>query len=115
MVIDLPAGYRPVDATPAGEGRALVLLRRLDWGVPPGFDTAIAEVDVDSPNADGIVVARMLAEFGAAIPRDNYEGLAVTEDADGKHLWLISDDNFMSFQRTLLLKLRWQPREKARE
>ena len=74
-----------------------------------------AEVDVDSPNADGIVAARMLAEFGAAIPRDNYEGLAVTEDADGMHLWLISDDNFMSFQRTMLLKLRWQPREKARE
>ena len=115
VVIDLPAGYRPVDATPVGEGRALVLLRRLDWGVPPGFDTAIAEVDVNSPSADGIVAARMLAEFGAAIPRDNYEGLAVTEDADGTHLWLISDDNFMSFQRTLLLKLRWQPREKARE
>ena len=93
----------------------MVLLRRLDWGVPPGFDTAIAEVDVNSPSADGIVAARMLAEFGAAIPRDNYEGLAVTEDADGMHLWLISDDNFMSFQRTLLLKLRWQPREKARE
>ena len=56
-----------------------------------------------------------LAELGKTIPRDNYEGLTLTEDADGQHVWLISDDNFMSFQRTLLLKLRWQTREKARE
>ena len=61
------------------------------------------------------MTARLLAELGKSIPRDNYEGLTLTEDADGQHVWLISDDNFMSFQRTLLLKLRWQTREKARE
>ena len=115
VVVDIPAGYRPVDAAPVGKGRALVLLRRLDWGIPLGFETAIAELDVDAPDDDGIVTARLLAELGKTIPRDNYEGLTLTEDADGQHVWLISDDNFMSFQRTLLLKLRWQTREKARE
>jgi hypothetical protein len=29
-------------------------------------------------------------------------------------LWLISDDNAMDFQRTLLLKLLWSPNETAR-
>ncbi|MEX0341272.1 MAG: esterase-like activity of phytase family protein [Erythrobacter sp.] len=115
VLVDIPAGYRPVDAAAAGAGRALVLLRRLDWSIPPGFETAIAELDVDLRDADGVVTARMLAEFGSAIPRDNYEGLAITDDADGQHVWLISDDNFMSYQRTLLLKFRWQQREKARE
>ena len=61
------------------------------------------------------IPTRLLAEFGNAIPRDNYEGIAVTTDDDGQFVWLISDDNFMAIQRTLLLKLRWDRREKARE
>jgi len=46
VVVEIPKGYRPVDATPAGDGRALVLLRRVIWGFPPGFATAIAEIDL---------------------------------------------------------------------
>ena len=50
---------------------------------------------------------------------DNYEGLAVAPGPDGALvLWLISDDNKATFQRTLLLKLLWRPsdsNEKARE
>ena len=115
VTVEIPEGYRPVDATPIDGGRALILLRRLAWKLPPGFDTAIAEIDVDRRGEHGIVPARMLAEFDHAIPRDNYEGIALTRDGDGTHVWLISDDNFTTFQRTLLLKLRWQTREKARE
>lgn len=115
LVIDIPAGYRPVDATPLDAGRALVLLRNVAWGIPPRFETALALLDVDRRDPYGIVEARLLAKFGAAIPQENYEGLAITEDTDGRHVWLISDDNFMLFQRTLLLKLAWQTREKARE
>lgn len=115
LVIDIPPGYRPADATPLDDGRALILLRSVAWGIPPRFETALALLDVDRRNEYGIAQASLLAEFGAAIPQDNYEGLAITEDADGRHVWLISDDNFMSFQRTLLLKLAWRQREKARE
>ena len=79
------------------------------------FETAIVEIDIDRRNADGSIPTRLLAEFGNAIPRDNYEGIAVTTDDDGQFVWLISDDNFMAIQRTLLLKLRWDRREKARE
>lgn len=115
VVVEIPKGYRPVDATPAGDGRALVLLRRVIWGLPPGFATAIAEIDIDDRAPDGTIAARLLAEFGARIPQDNYEGIALTEDPDGTHVWLVSDDNFMVFQRTILLKLLWRAREKARE
>lgn len=115
LLVRFPAAYRPSDATPLVDGRALLLLRRVDWGLPPVFETALAEIDIDRPARGGTIVARMLAEFGNAIPQDNYEGLALTRDPDGTHVWMISDDNFMGFQRTLLLKLLWDPREKARE
>ena len=42
------------------------------------------------------------------LPRDNYEGLAIMPDATGVTMWLISDDNRMRYQRTLLLQLHWQ-------
>ncbi len=115
VLVEVPRGYLPVDATPIAGGRALVLLRRLVWSIPPAFDTAIAEIDIDRRNQEGSIPARLLTEFGRDIPRDNYEGIAITGDEDGQFVWLISDDNFMSFQRTLLLKLRWERREKARE
>jgi hypothetical protein len=42
---------------------------------------------------------------------DNYEGMAVTREADGSQIvWLVSDSNEMVWaQRTLLLKLRIGP------
>ena len=42
-------------------------------------------------------------------------GLAIAPDPDGVTLWVISDDNFARFQRTLLLELHWRvpPRRAA--
>ena len=59
--------------------------------------------------------AERLADLAEPLPTDNYEGLAVEPDGSGGAvLWLISDDNQMVLQRTLLLKLRWRPNAKAR-
>lgn len=115
LLLRVPDGYRPVDAAPLAGGRALVLLRRIEWGFPPVFFSALGAVDVERPEKDGTVSVQLLAELDEAIPQDNYEGLAITRDGDGTHVWLVSDDNFTAFQRTLLLKLRWEEREKARE
>ena len=114
LVFEGLSKYRPVDMAPIGGGRALVLLRDFSLGLPPRFETALALIDVDEVTNDNRLPAQVIAEFGDRIPQDNYEGMAITRDADGQHIWLISDDNFMQFQRTLLLKLRWLPREKAR-
>lgn len=111
-------GFRPVDATPLPDGRALVLFRRVVWAIPPGFASAIAIVDTRRASAGDAVRARPLMLFGDAIPRENYEGMALTvEENDARHIWLIADDNFAAHQRTLLLKLRWDPvpeRKRAR-
>ena len=110
-----PRGYRPVDLAPLDESRALVLYRKLVFLPWPRFATALGVVDIDRPGPDGVFRPRLLAEFDGRVPQDNFEGLAVTREGGARHLWLISDDNFMIYQRNLLLKLRWDEREKAPE
>ncbi len=110
-----PHGYRPVDLAPLDHGRALILYRKLVFDPLPGFATALGVIDVDRATVDGSLWARLLVEFEGRLPQDNYEGLAVTEHDGVRHVWLISDDNFMVLQRSLLLELRWEEREKAPE
>ena len=46
-----------------------------------------------------------LARFGGSLTVDHYEGLAVRGDDLGRLLvYMISDDNFSGFQRTLLMQ-----------
>ena len=46
-----------------------------------------------------------IARFGSAPTVDNFEGLAVRRDERGRLLvYMISDDNFNGFQRTLLMQ-----------
>lgn len=112
--VEVPSGYRPVDMVPIGEAEALLLLRDFVWGFPPGFRTGIAVVDFSAAYPGSAVPARLLAELGEGFPSDNYEGMAITDDENGRHVWLISDDNKMRLQHSYLLKLAW-PRQKARE
>jgi hypothetical protein len=110
-----PEGFSPVDIAQLPGGRAVILLRRVDWGLPPGFSgkLVVADPATIAPGEDWDW--EPLADLGPPLPMDNYEGLAVQPLADGSAaLWLISDDNAMRFQRTLLLKLLWRPNEKAR-
>jgi hypothetical protein len=115
LFVTVPDGYRPVDMTQVDDRRIAVLLRKVEFGLPPRFITGIALMDMTDLAPRAVVDLRLLAELGEGFPPENYEGMAVTRDAGKTHLWLISDDNFMHYQRTLLLKLRWQTREKARE
>lgn len=112
------AGFRPVDMLPLDDTRALVLFRDLQMGPPPGFATAIGLIDIAGADDEKILKVEALARFSPPFLFENYEGMVLTNDPDGQHLWLISDDNFMRYQRSLLLKLRWnrpQARQKARE
>ena len=53
-------------------------------------------------------IARM--EMARPLTVDNYEGLAVIPAKDGSvRFYLLSDDNFQSSQRTLLLAFDWKP------
>ena len=54
-----------------------------------------------TPDNKGVELAR----FGGSLTVDNFEGLAVRGDDLGRLLvYMISDDNFSSFQRTLLMQ-----------
>ncbi len=109
-------GFYPVDAVARGNGRVLVLLRRVAWGIPPRFKGAIMQFDPARIVPGETWRGRLLARLEPPLPMDNFEGMALTREADdARYVWLISDDNMMRYQRTLLLKLRWEPqKQKAR-
>ncbi|MBX7482180.1 esterase-like activity of phytase family protein [Qipengyuania qiaonensis] len=115
LFVNVPEDYRPVDMTQLDDHRIAVLLRGFEFDLPPRFSTAIAVMDIADIAPGATVDLHLVAELGEDFPADNYEGMAVTRDAGKTYLWLMSDDNFMQYQRTLLLKLLWQTREKARE
>jgi len=110
-----PDGYRPVDMALLPDGRVLILLRQVVWSIPPGFVGKIVLADPSAIRAGETWSGRVIADLDGRVPNDNYEGLAVVPlDDGGVVLWLISDDNSIRLQRTLLLKLEWHPNEKAR-
>jgi hypothetical protein len=109
-----PAGYKPVAMAQLPDGRVLILLRDVVWGLPPGFSGKLLLADPAAIRAGQVWRAQELADLDAPLPTDNYEGLAVMPDGKGGAvLWLISDDNDSSAQRTILLRLDW-PKAKAR-
>jgi len=108
-------GYQPVDIAQLPDGRALILLRRVVWGLPPGFAGKLVLADPATIRPGEAWRTELLADLVAPLPSDNFEGLAVESDGRGGiALWLISDDNDSIVQRTLLLRLDWPANAKAR-
>ncbi len=89
-------GWTVSDAARMPGGRLLVLLRRITIA---GFRNAIGELE---PSATGWRIA-VRAELPLG-PLDNAEGLAAEPlPAGGTRLWIVSDDDFAGYRRTLLL------------
>lgn len=112
FAITSPAdGYVITGGKELPDGRLMVLMRRLVWPSPrawPPFGSLLAIGDV--PEADGAFAPQITLRLEGVLPRDNYEGLALRERADGRvDVWIISDDNFSVFQSTLLAKLIFDP------
>lgn len=97
------AGGVPTDAACKTDGTCYVLLR--SYRPSEGNRAAIVELGRDA-------APRTLAVLTPPLLIDNFEGLAVREDAGGTFLYLVSDDNFRNCdgaaragcQRTLLMK-----------
>ena len=110
-----PEGFRPVDMALLPNGRVLILVRDVVWPMPPRFAGKLVLADPSAIRAGEAWSGTVIADFDDRVPCDNYEGLAVVPaPGGGLVLWLISDDNSIRLQRTLLLKLLWNPNEKAR-
>ena len=108
FTVQMPAGFRPTDAAPLPDGRALVLGR--DWGLG-GFESVIGIADLGSVTASSTVTVREIARIADRRISDNYEGMMVEPNkSGGLTIWLISDNN-QSFwlQRNLLLRLKLAP------
>jgi len=105
-----PPYFDPVDATQLPDGRVLILLRLVDFSIPASFNTAIAVADPRMIRAGRVWEARLIVHMHDGILADNFEGIAyVPSAADPSRgsVWLISDDNFSIFQRTLLARFDW--------
>ncbi len=95
--LDAPEGT--ADATRLADGRLVLLVRRL--GVS-GFDNQLWIAA-----GAGKAARRIALDLGAL---DNMEGIAAAPRPDGgTRLWIVSDDNFRPWMRTLLVALDLPP------
>jgi hypothetical protein len=98
---------------PLDMGFGLVAARRLPGGMTAWLlrafnPTTQSVIDLRITDATGKVVDQF--ELRRPLSVDNFEGLAAVSQADGMiRFYLISDDNFSSSQRTLLLAFDWKP------
>ncbi len=97
-----PDGYRPTDATELPDGRLLILNRRI--GLPQGFSAKLTILNPAEIETDVAIAPRTIATLKSPLLVDNMEGLAITEEPGRIIVWMISDDNFTAFQRTILMK-----------
>jgi hypothetical protein len=51
-----------------------------------------------------VVVGEPIGELAPPLNVDNMEGISVTREGGRTIIWLISDDNQLAIERTLLLK-----------
>ncbi len=102
-----PEGFSPTDATQLADGRVIVLNRRFTpWSL---FTARLTIVDPRSFRAGAIVEGREIARFEPPVIPENYEGIAATQEGGGTIIWMLSDNNYASWQRTLLLKFALDP------
>jgi hypothetical protein len=99
--VPLDLGFGLVAARRLPGGRSAWLLRAFN-------PVTLSTIDLRITDAAGRTVDQM--ELRRPLTVDNFEGLGVIPAADGSvRFYLISDDNFSSVQRTLLLAFDWKP------
>jgi hypothetical protein len=87
------------DATRLPDGRLVLLVRRPSWR---GFDNQL-RIGAGA----GKPARRIALDLG---PLDNMEGIAAAPlPGGGTRLWIVSDDNFRPWMRTLLVRLDLPP------
>lgn len=89
------------DAAALPDGRILLVHRRV--GFDPVFTTIIAIVDPAGIKKDAVVRSQTIGRVPVPLA-ENYEGAAVSVEQGRTWLWLVADDNFNVWQRSLLLQ-----------
>ncbi|MGN6818594.1 MAG: esterase-like activity of phytase family protein [Sphingomonas sp.] len=99
-----PAGYDPSDATQLPDGRVLILNRKL--ALPFKWSAVLTLIDPRQIRPGVTIRGREIARLAPPLTVDNFEGLAVTRENGATMLWMVSDDNLLFLQQTLLMKFR---------
>lgn len=97
-------GHDPVDMAELPDGRLLVLERGFD--LPFRWSNRVMLVERGALRPGATVRGRLLATLAAPLIHDNFEGIDASRERRATILWLVSDDNRLPVQRTLLLKFR---------
>ena len=106
-------GYGITDAKQLPDGRLIILTRKVVWGLPP-FEPRIAIAELPRKGEPQVMKPEFVLNLAETVPPENYEGIALRERGDGMlDVWLISDDNASIMQRTLVVKLRFDPKANA--
>jgi len=102
-----PDHYDPSDMAVLPDGRLLVLNRR--FALPFEFSAKLTVIDPKAIRPGAVVRGREIATLAAPLVHDNFEGLAITREGGATIVWIVSDDNQLFLQRSLLLKFRLEP------
>ena len=95
-------GFNPTALASLPDGGFVLLERAFDMA--RGVRVRVMSVEAGQFEPGATVHARELARLAAPAAVDNLEGIAATKGPRGETLlWLISDDNFNTLQRNLLL------------
>ncbi len=95
----------PTALTALPDGRVLILHRRLGTG--PLFRSSIAVADPRGVTPGAVLRSTPIGDITRHPLAENWEGMALERDDAGRAaaIWLVSDDNFNHWQRTLLIRL----------
>jgi hypothetical protein len=99
-----PSGYRITDGVQLPDGRIAIINRAI--GFPGGFSAKVSILDSSAISRNSVVSGKVIASLAAPLLVDNLEGITATEEGKNTYLWLVSDNNFSIFQRTILMKFR---------
>jgi hypothetical protein len=105
------AAYSPVDATEVPGGRVLILMRQVEYTLPARFDAVIMIADPATIRPGGHWRGEVIQHLDGPGFGENFEGIAYVADPSDPRkgaIWLIADNNFSVFQRSLLLRFAWE-------
>jgi hypothetical protein len=95
-------GFSPSDAVALKNGDVLVLERR--HHLPVRFSARLALIKANDIRAGATLRGQEIVRLEPPLRTDNFEGIAVVENRQGTMIFLVSDDNYFAFQRTVLLQ-----------
>ncbi|MPY76708.1 MAG: hypothetical protein GEU87_20930 [Alphaproteobacteria bacterium] len=100
--------FHPTDATTLPDCNVVVLER--SFSVPEGVRSRVALVPAKTIRPGAVLRGEELAVIAQPLSVDNMEGISARRGENGEMLiYLVSDDNFSGFQRTLLMMFELLP------